>query len=794
MNRLRSSPLPPVQLRDALNSGLDALPDAELLDRFARYADHPAFEVLVRRHGPMVFGVCRRMLTNAADADDAFQAAFLVLIRKARSLHRADRLGPWMYGVACRVALKARSCEARRARLRTEATDMIPDPAAPEDVPDWLPILDAELSALPSKYRDPLVLCELQGTTRADAAKQLGIPEGTLSSRLARGRELLRKRLLKHGTLLPAGGLAALFSAGNIGRATAPAALLARTSDLAKIVTGATAGAVPAGAARLTDEVLRTMFLTKLRVAGGVFALFALAAIGLSTAAPPSDKPGGAPPDKSAKKAPAPAAKAPPAPEPRMQPPVAPPLSVVEFVDHGTVPRDDRGALQGLWVLEKVDEGKGRGAEEVRDAAEKMQFLIAGDVWWGMSPGGGDGVAPMRVKLDPTKNPKWLDLADLKHNDTARCIYEHDGDKLRIASAVGAGAPRPAEFIADEDARVTVMHFRREKLPPAGDPALVGSWVGEFVGHGEDGKEIRLPTQRAEVIDGYIFVFSSEKGRGNDWIGGKYTVDTTKNPKWIDVELVGAAKDDKVTKLYGCYEIVNGQMKLALGVKRVTRPLEFTDVENVLLLNLKLKKAAAPKPPPQSKDAKPTPEDEAIRKLMIEKDFAGAEMLLRSRMSDRTKLALAEDQLMLGVCLLERAKSAKPAEAQKLLDEAWTVLGNASLEAAGGAVTTERGAWIRTQAQLHGLLVLRLQNKTDQLLTTATGMLTRHRGTVEELIILSLVYHARKQQNDEYKARETRDKIREAFDALKDKPGAFTQDSGEYSRQYWEKVWFADAK
>ena len=123
------------------------------------------------------------------------------------------------------------------------------------------------------------------------------------------------------------------------------------------------------------------MFLTKLRFACGVLALFTLAALGLSTAATPSDKPA-APPDKSAKKAPAPPA----APEPKMPAPRPPELSVAEFVDHGPAPQSDRDALHGLWVLEKVDAGKGRGAEEARDAAGKMQFLIAGDVWWGMAP------------------------------------------------------------------------------------------------------------------------------------------------------------------------------------------------------------------------------------------------------------------------------------------------------------------------------------------------------------------------------------------------------------------------
>jgi RNA polymerase sigma factor (sigma-70 family) len=610
MTRLAAHQLPPVgRLRDALRAGgLDDLPDADLLDRFARYGEHPAFDALLRRHGPMVFGVCRRVLANLADAEDAFQATFLVFVRKARSLRRGDRLGPWLYRVAVRVAMKARSRAARLAGRRTEATDMIPDPTTPAEVPDWLPVLDAELSALPAKYREPLVLCELQGASRADAAKALGIPEGTLSSRLARGRELLRKRLLKHGTLLPAGGLASLFAAGGMGRAAVPAGLLAKTSEVAAVIaTGAApAGAVPAGPARLTDEVLKGMFITKLRVAGGAVLAAGLVAVGLM-AAWPGEAPGQPDrPKEVPKTAKAAGAKVQPTKPAGPQEP-----RPAGFVDNGTV-LPDRDAIQGLWVLDKCDLGKGVGGDDQRETKEmigKMQFLVAGDVWWGLVPRERDGINPMVARIDPAKNPKWLDLTGLSAGGGwfDRCIYELDGDRLRVCIANAGKDARPAEFNTDDDTPLVVMHFRREKSPPAaGEKALVGSWQGETKSYmttaetpngGVVGSVLHIPAPRVEILDGYLFAFIEEGGNGK-WLGGKYTVDTTKNPKWIDVELV-SPRGDKVTKLYGCYEIAEGRLRLALGTtgKRVVRPLEFKHATDVLFFDLKLTNVAlGPKP------------------------------------------------------------------------------------------------------------------------------------------------------------------------------------------------------
>src|SRR5262249_38658907 len=177
--------------------------------------EESAFEALVRRHGPMVLGVCRRILHNAQDAEDAFQATFLVLLRKAPSIARREVLGSWLYTVAYRTATRARALRhRRRAKGRGEGEGATPQ--APGESPwgELAPLLDREVSRLPDRYRGPLVLCHLQGKSRQDVARQLGLPAGTVSSRLARGRQMLRKRLARQGVALSTGALAALLSEG----------------------------------------------------------------------------------------------------------------------------------------------------------------------------------------------------------------------------------------------------------------------------------------------------------------------------------------------------------------------------------------------------------------------------------------------------------------------------------------------------------------------------------------------------------------------------------------------------
>ena len=193
------------------------------------------------------------------DAEDAFQATFLILARKAATLRNANTLGPWLHTVAVRAASRALSLARRRLAHERQVINM-PEPVRGEAPPanDLLPLLDVAIQRLPERLRVPLVLCELQGMNRGTAARQLGIPEGTLSSRLARGRGLLRKRLLRFGVVVAEAGLTAAFLHGSEAIAT---------SLLTKTTTGALSGAMSPSIAALTQGVLKTMLFAKLKFA-----------------------------------------------------------------------------------------------------------------------------------------------------------------------------------------------------------------------------------------------------------------------------------------------------------------------------------------------------------------------------------------------------------------------------------------------------------------------------------------------------------------------------------------------
>jgi RNA polymerase sigma factor (sigma-70 family) len=259
--------------------GAAELSDAQLLTQFATRRDESAFAELVRRHGPMVLGVCRRVLGDAHDAEDAFQATFLILARKAASAGRYQALGGWLHAVAYHVALRERA-RAHRRRQHEREVVRVPSREAMTDLDrqELRQVLDDELRRLPEKYRTPLVLCYLEGHSHEEAARALACPVGTLAWRLGRGRELLRRRLVRRGLAVPAAA---------VGGALAGQASAALPATLAEaVVKGAVAftsglagagGAAPVGAA-LAEGVLKSMSLTKAKFA----AVLALAvALGL---------------------------------------------------------------------------------------------------------------------------------------------------------------------------------------------------------------------------------------------------------------------------------------------------------------------------------------------------------------------------------------------------------------------------------------------------------------------------------------------------------------------------------
>ena len=261
------------------------LTEAELLERFVARRDEAAFEALVSRHGPMVLGVCRRALRDPHAAEDAFQATFLILARRAGSLRAGDTLAPWLFGVARRVSSRARVVASRRPdRSPLPSTDPVsPDPDPP--AADLRALLDAELARLPDRYRRPVLLCYLEGVTHAEAASQLGWPLGTVKGRLSRARDLLRTRLARRGlSLAPAA-----FASGLAAEASAalPEVLLVSTARAATTFAagGAVAGAISSTAPLLARATLRTMTMSTWKTLTAAVLSLGLAGIGAGMAA-----------------------------------------------------------------------------------------------------------------------------------------------------------------------------------------------------------------------------------------------------------------------------------------------------------------------------------------------------------------------------------------------------------------------------------------------------------------------------------------------------------------------------
>jgi RNA polymerase sigma factor (sigma-70 family) len=391
------------------------LTDHALLDRFVRDADGEAFAELVRRHGPMVRATCARLLGPTPDADDAFQAAFLVLVRRAGSVSRRDLLGPWLHTVALRAARKALALRQRRHSRERPVTHMPEPTLEPTEPRDWLPLLDDAVQALPEKYRLPLVLCELQGVSRAEAAERLALAEGTLSSRLARGRDLLRRRLVRRGVSVSAVALAAGL-ASQASASVAPGLVASTTQAVLS-------GQLSAPVAAITQGVLHAMVIAKLK-------LIAVVVLGLSVSLAGS----GALAWHLAAQGPEGGA-------------VQPPPNNLE---------KEKQALQGEWKVVSV-----KMAGAAIDPNEEAQIKDKGFVFKGdkvTAKGECDyhirpAVLPHEIDVIPREGP------ENEKDQTFRGIYEINGDELKLTVGF-PNQPRPKAF--DEEGAMAFV-LKREK-------------------------------------------------------------------------------------------------------------------------------------------------------------------------------------------------------------------------------------------------------------------------------------------------------------------------------------------
>ena len=268
--------------------------DGQLLERFIEQQEEQAFTTLVQRHGPLVLRLCRRLLGHTQDAEDAFQATFLVLVRKARGLDRCGSLAGWLYGVAYRIAVRARARAARRRASEKQAAQMQTRNTVPEpNDPALREILDDALSRLPEKYRTPVVLCYLEGKSYAEAARQLRWPLGTVRGRVARARTILRRRLARRGLAVPIGLFGTIWAA-DAAAAGVPAVLVRSTARAAILTAGGkvAAGAFSAPVMALGEAALREMAAGRLQTALMVLLAVAVVSAGAGLLARPAVREG----------------------------------------------------------------------------------------------------------------------------------------------------------------------------------------------------------------------------------------------------------------------------------------------------------------------------------------------------------------------------------------------------------------------------------------------------------------------------------------------------------------------
>jgi RNA polymerase sigma factor (sigma-70 family) len=541
--------------------------DRRLVEHFLTGRNEVVFEILVRRHGPMVYRVCWRVLQQAEDAEDAFQATFLVLARNLAAVRDRDSLASWLHGVAHRIALKARSLGA--TRKRHEALTPIAATVPPDDLTwkELRAVLDAELARLPEKWRLPLVLCYLEGRTQDEAAAELGYSGNTLRRRLEAARAALGRRLSRRG--FGAAALAAVLVADCTSRGTAsPATTSATIETMTRLATGRTpTSAVPPKVAALAEGV-NAMSLNKFKAAAAV--LLVVGALGTLGAAFQPLQARVEPPPAGTRAEPPQDAKPTPAPDVK--------------------PKTDMEKLQGFWkVIETRVDGETYPTPEGVDG----RLVIEGDDFGlGFSSKSTSGpssgsVLSATFKLNTTTSPRNIDLFTSK--DQAHLlslgIYKLDGDDLMIClpHSVKHRERRPTEFTAEKGSDRQLYKLRRVEAKPKTDTEkLQGTWeVLETRVNGETYPTHEVTDHRL-VIEGDKFRLTSMPKEppklglyGGMIFIATFKLNTTKSPRNIDLEM---SKDPEAHEVcLGIYKLDGDDLVICLPYLKPCerRPTEF---------------------------------------------------------------------------------------------------------------------------------------------------------------------------------------------------------------------------
>ncbi len=508
----------------------DAVPDAELLRRYAESADAVAFELLVRRHAELVWAVCRSAHpTDHQTAEDAFQATFLALARKA-GLVRDPSAAGWLFRVARNAAVRAK----RRpgSPLPNEMAVVPPDRAESAEVAR---IVTEEVDRLAAKFREPVLLCFYEGFSHAQAAERLGWAVGTVASRLARAKDRLRDRLTRRGVALPAVGFGVLVG-GSAPAAAIKAAVHGNTTDAVRT---------------LSTEVLRAMTIRKLTLVACVTAVLVLAGSGAALAWKPEQR----------RNSPTPKAK--PAKE------------------------DDQIALQGKWKVIKMAMD---GVEAPADELKEMEWEIQDDkIRFVDKPG--DERMEMSFTIAPDQSPKHIDLTmaltgpnvpAAERNKTMAGIYELKDGKLTFCLGKDEKG-RPTEFKADKATKTTLMVLqkvepKKDEKPKAGKAKPADDELKKF---GGKWRVVRIANPRGEApedeLKGMNWEITGNKIVGRDTADekgkeGLFLIDPKKEPKQIDLTMPGG---NGPQVLPGVYEFKDGRLRISVAEPGGDRPTTF---------------------------------------------------------------------------------------------------------------------------------------------------------------------------------------------------------------------------